>query len=236
MIPGMILGTQQPKRRRLAQRFATIVMMAGLPLLANAAADQAGQQRVERFLQGLEGLQAQFIQTLTDRAGKVTDESKGTLAIKRPNRFRWDYRDPHEQTIVADGKRVWLYDADLEQVTVRALDNTLSATPAMLLSGESKLDENFTATQSTQEQGVQWVRLEPKRSDTDFKWVRLGFAGDDLKFMQLADKLGQTTTLSFSGFERNPPLDPSRFVFNVPPGADVIGDTSSSDAKPAASR
>jgi len=236
MIPRMILDTRQPKLRRLVQRFATMVMMAGLPLLAHAAADQAGQQRVERFLQGLEGLQARFTQTLTDRAGKVTDESKGTLAIKRPNRFRWDYRDPHEQTIVADGKRVWLYDADLEQVTVRALDNTLSATPAMLLSGESKLDENFTATQSTQEQGVQWVRLEPKRNDTDFKWVRLGFAGDDLKFMQLADKLGQTTTLSFSDFERNPPLDPARFVFNVPPGADVIGDASGSDTKPAASR
>ena len=212
---------------------ALALLVTGMPTFAGAATDQAGQQRVEKFLQGLEGLQAQFTQTLTDRSGKINDESKGALAIKRPNRFRWDYRDPHEQTIVADGKRVWLYDKDLEQVTVRALDNTLSATPAMLLSGEGKLDDNFIATQSSQEQGVQWVRLEPKRNDTDFKWVRLGFAGDDLKFMQLADKLGQTTTLSFSGFERNPPLDPSRFVFEVPPGADVIGDAG---AKPASGR
>jgi chaperone LolA len=188
------------------------------------AADQAGQQRVERFLQGLEGLQAQFKQTLLDRAGEVTDESTGTLAIKRPNRFRWDYHQPHEQTIVADGKRVWLYDADLEQVTVRALDNTLSATPAMLLSGEGKLEDNFTATQSSHENGVQWVKLEPKRNDTDFKAVRLGFSGEDLRYMQLADKLGQTTTLEFSKFERNPALDPARFVFKVPAGADVIGD------------
>ena len=216
-------------------RCVLAVLMLGVSLSAQAASDAAGQQRVERFLQGLEGLQAQSTQTLTDRAGKVTDESKGTLAIKRPNRFRWDYREPHEQTIVADGKRVWLYDADLEQVTVRALDNTLSATPAMLLSGEGKLEDNFNATQSSQEQGVQWVRLEPKRNDTDFKWVRLGFVGDDLRFMQLADKLGQTTTLAFSGFERNPPLDPSRFVFNVPPGADVIGDAGAG-AKPADGR
>lgn len=223
----MILNNVTSKRWGLG----VLLAIAALPLLASAATDQAGQQRVEKFLQGLEGLQAQFTQTLTDRAGKVTDESTGTLAIKRPNRFRWDYRQPHEQTIVADGKRVWLYDADLEQVTVRALDNTLSATPAMLLSGEGKLDDNFIATQNSQEQGVQWVRLEPKRNDTDFKWVRLGFAGADLKFMQLADKLGQTTTLTFSGFERNPPLDPARFVFDVPPGADVIGDAGA--AKPA---
>jgi outer membrane lipoprotein carrier protein len=101
----------------------------------------------------------------------------------------------------------------------------------MLLSGEGKLDDNFTATQSSREKDVQWVRLEPKRNDTDFKWVRLGFAGDELRFMQLADKLGQTTTLEFSKFERNPPLDPSRFVFIVPPGADVIGDASDSDSK-----
>src|SRR3954465_10163396 len=133
----MMLNTLQSKWRRLAVRGAVTALITAIPMFAHSAADPAGQQRVERFLQGLEGLQAQFTQTLTDRAGKVTDESKGVLAIKRPNRFRWDYRDPHEQTIVADGKRVWLYDADLEQVTVRALDNTLSATPAMLLSGES---------------------------------------------------------------------------------------------------
>jgi chaperone LolA len=223
----MILKSMFTKHWSIPARCVVLALLAaGLPQLANAAVDPAGQQRVERFLQGLEGLQAQFTQTLSDRAGQVTDESTGILAIKRPNRFRWDYRKPHEQTIVADGKRVWVYDADLEQVTVRALDDTLSATPAMLLSGDSKLEDNFTATQSKQEQGVQWVRLEPKRDDTDFKWIRLGFAGDDLKFMQLADKLGQTTTLEFSKFERNPPLDPSRFVFTVPPGADVIGDPS----------
>lgn len=208
---------------RLAGRSLAMILLVGLSCAANAT-DQAGQQRVEHFLQGLQGLQAQFTQKLSDRAGEVTEESSGTLAIKRPNRFRWDYLQPHEQTIVADGKRVWLYDADLEQVTVRALDNTLSATPAMLLSGEGKLDDNFIATKTSQEKGVQWVTLEPKRNDTDFKWVRLGFNGEDLRFMQLADKLGQTTTLEFSKFERNPALDPARFVFKVPPGADVIGD------------
>jgi outer membrane lipoprotein carrier protein len=194
---------------------------------AHGAGASEGQQRAEQFLQGLQTLQAQFKQTLTDRTGQVTDESTGTLAIQRPNRFRWDYRDPYEQVIVADGTRVWVYDSDLEQVTVRKLDVALSSTPAMLLSGEGALTDNFRVTESSERNGVFWVRMEPKRNDTDFKAVRLGFStgkAQELRFMELADKLGQTTLLEFSKVERNPTLDPSRFVFKVPAGADVIGD------------
>jgi outer membrane lipoprotein-sorting protein len=94
----------------------------------------------------------------------------------------------------------------------------------MLLSGQGNLQDNFTVTQSSQEAGVSWVRMEPKRDDTDFKWVRLGFDGATLKAMQLADKLGQTTDLEFTQLQRNPAIDPSRFTFTVPAGADVIGD------------
>lgn len=212
---------------------ACAALLLTVPLLAAAqdAKDQhAGYKKVEQFLHGLQGLQAQFQQTLTDSKGVATNESSGTLAIHRPNRFRWDYRAPNEQLIVSDGARIWLYDKDLEQVTVRRVDESLSATPAMLLSGEGTLKDNFKVTQSGQEGAVQWVDLEPRRNDTDFKSVRMGFAGDALKFMQLADKLGQTTTLEFSKFERNPPLDPSQFVFKVPPGADVIGDASNATA------
>jgi outer membrane lipoprotein carrier protein len=224
-------------------RLSTIVRPAAAAFIAisfgwaaspTLAADdlQAGRQRVESFLQGLEGLQAQFKQVLTDRGGQAIDEASGTLSIRRPDRFRWDYREPYEQVIVADGSRIWLYDSDLEQVTVRKLDDTLSATPAMLLSGRGNLEDNFTVTQAGNEGKVQWVRMEPKRDDTDFKWVRLGFDGPVLRFMQLADKLGQTTNLEFSNVERNPPLDPSRFTFTVPPGADVIGDASPAAAAP----
>lgn len=198
------------------------------PVSAAQSGDiEAGRKRVETFLSGLQGLQAQFHQVLTDRTGRAIDEASGVLAIRRPNRFRWDYREPYEQLIVADGSRVWLYDSDLEQVTVRKLDDTLSATPAMLLSGEGKLEENFTVTSFENDGAVQWVQMEPKRSDTDFKTVRLGFDGTTLRFMQLSDKLGQTTRLEFTQVERNPLLDPSRFTFTVPPGADVIGDPAS---------
>ena len=208
--------------RTLAALFLGLVAQVAL-----AASDPAaGRQKVEGFLQGLQSLQANFKQTLTDRNGLTVEEASGTLAIRRPDRFRWDYREPNEQLIVADGSRIWLYDADLEQVTVRKLDDTLSATPAMLLGGQGNLQDNFTVTQASQESGVYWVRMEPKRDDTDFKWVRLGFEGATLRAMQLADKLGQTTSLEFTELERNPALDPSRFTFTVPPGADVIGDAS----------
>lgn len=214
----------------MTKRFHALVAALATGLIAasaHSAGASDGKQRAEQFLQGLQSLQAQFKQTLTDRTGQVTDESTGTLAIKRPNRFRWDYREPHEQVIVADGTRVWVYDSDLEQVTVRKLDVALSSTPAMLLSGEGALTDNFNVIDSSERAGVAWVRLEPKRNDTDFKAVRLGFTtgkAQELRFMELADKLGQTTLLEFSKFERNPTLDASRFVFKVPAGADVIGD------------
>jgi outer membrane lipoprotein carrier protein len=215
------------KRLHCARLAGALIFLAATSAAFGASpSPQAGQKRVEAFLQGLDGLQAQFKQVLTDRNGQSVDEASGTLAISRPDRFRWDYREPYSQVIVADGTRIWIYDSDLEQVTVRKLDETLSATPAMLLSGRSNLADNFNVTQLAKEGSVEWVRMEPKRDDTDFKWVRLGFEGPLLKYMQLADKLGQTTSLEFSKVERNPPLDPSRFTFTVPPGADVIGDAS----------
>ncbi|HEU4485309.1 MAG TPA: outer membrane lipoprotein chaperone LolA [Povalibacter sp.] len=214
-------------RSALTRCVATALLL--FPLLAAASSD-AGLQRVERFIANLSTLRADFKQTLTDSKGAITDQSSGQLAISRPNRFRWDYTQPHEQLIVADGTRIWLYDADLEQVTVRRLDTSLSATPAMLLSGEGKLSENFKVTETSQDANAQWVMMEPVRADTDFKWVRLGFAGNDLKIMQLADKLGQITTLQFSNIERNLKLDPALFDFKVPAGADVIGDPGSPDA------
>ena len=205
-------------------RTLVALCFAVLTCPAFAAASDEGAQRVERFIANLQTLQADFKQSLTDSKGQVTDRSSGTLAIQRPNRFRWDYREPHEQLIVADGTQIWLYDADLEQVTVRRLDTSLSATPAMLLSGEGKLGDNFNVTESSRDANAEWVMMEPKRSDTDFKWVRLGFGGETLKFMQLADKLGQITTLEFLNVQRNATLDASRFKFTPPPGADVIGE------------
>ena len=134
------------KRSHCARLAGALILLAAMssPAFGAAQSPQAGQKRVEAFLQGLDGLQAQFKQVLTDRNGQSIDEASGTLAISRPDRFRWDYREPYSQVIVADGTRIWIYDSDLEQVTVRKLDETLSATPAMLLSGRASLADNFT--------------------------------------------------------------------------------------------
>lgn len=215
---------------QMISRFAGMFLLGCLLTTAFAADD--GYQRVDRLLGSLQTLQADFKQTLTDSKGEVTEQSAGTIAIRRPNRFRWEYRQPHEQLMVADGQRIWLFDPDLEQVTVRRMGESLSATPALLLSGEGKLADNFTVTKTSQDEAAQWVMMEPKRNDTDFKWVRLGFSGDVLKYMQLADKLGQITTLEFNNVKKNPALDPSLFVFNVPAGADVIGDAGTAASKP----
>ncbi|HEY6643675.1 outer membrane lipoprotein chaperone LolA [Povalibacter sp.] len=207
-------------------------LLLSFSLACASAADDAGYKRVEQLLGNLQSLQADFKQTLTDGKGEVAEQSSGTIAIRRPNRFRWEYQQPHEQLMVADGTRIWLFDPDLEQVTVRRMGDSLSATPAMLLSGEGKLSDNFNVTKTTRDAAAEWVMLEPRRNDTDFKWVRLGFGGDVLKYMQLADKLGQITTLEFTNVQKNPSLDPSRFVFKVPEGSDVIGDSGAAASAP----
>ena len=201
------------------------VHAAATPATSAIASIDMGYQRVDRFMQGLTGLEATFKQVLRDSRGQVAEQSSGKLLIRRPDRFRWDYAAPHAQQIVSDGTRLWLYDPDLEQVTVRRLDQTLAGTPAMLLSGADDLRASFDVERVEQAGGVFWVVLSPKRSDTDFRRLRLGFKEDVLTFMELEDKLNQTTVLEFIGLKRNPGTSADQFTFTPPPGADVIGET-----------
>ncbi len=202
----------------------SVAVAASTPAQPAIESNDAGYQRVDRFMKGLTGLEATFKQVLRDSRGQAAEQSAGKLQILRPDRFRWDYEVPHAQTIVSDGARLWLYDPDLEQVTVRRLDQTLAGTPAMLLSGGGDLRATFTVERVEQGgEGIVWVLLLPKRPDTDFRRVRLGFSGDALKFMELEDKLNQTTVLEFIGLKRNPAINVERFTFTPPEGTDVIG-------------
>lgn len=181
-------------------------------------------QVVERFLVGLETLQADFVQVVRDRQGQIIDRSFGTLSLSRPDRFRWDYREPFVQTIVADGHRVWLHDEDLQQVTVRPLAGELGATPAALLSGSGKVSALFGAAGIDEVDGWRWCRLTPLQAGADFERVSLAFTpGGELAAMELSDKLGQTTRVDFERLRRNPRLDASLFRFAPPKGVDVIG-------------
>jgi len=180
--------------------------------------------RVDAYLSPLKTLSADFSQVVRNRDNQIVDRASGSLSLSRPDRFRWDYRKPYVQTIVADGKRLWLYDSDLEQVTVRALEQGLGSTPAMLLSGAGKVGDAF-APVAVQAQGDwTWCRLRPKQEGSDFEQVSLAFdRRGELAAMELRDKLGQATVIEFGALRRNPSLDEALFRFEPPAGADVIG-------------
>jgi chaperone LolA len=191
-----------------------------------ATAEEAAAPGLLRaFLSEVATLEAAFSQTLVEPGTGREQVSEGRLYLKRPKQFRWDYREPVPQLVVADGTDLWLYDPDLEQATVRSLDDGLSSTPAMLLSGEGRLEDTFEVGAAYAEAGIDWVELKPLDPESDFDAVRVGFEAGELAAMDITDTLGQTTRIRFSGVRRNIPLDPGLFVFEPPPGADVLRDS-----------
>jgi outer membrane lipoprotein carrier protein len=189
-------------------------------LLFVGGVSHAGQptDALRTFFADLETLQADFEQQVVDAEGRLQQSSQGHMWIKRPGRFRWDYEQPYRQQIVADGERLWSYDEDLEQVTVQAAGEVLTATPAMLLSGEQPLEQVFTL-----EDSGNGVRLLPKSDDSNITALNLYLDDGVLHQILARDSFGNTTTFNFSNLERNPPLSESLFIFVPPAGADVVG-------------
>jgi outer membrane lipoprotein carrier protein len=201
-------------------RFAGFVCMAlaGANIaLASPAAD------VEKYLNGLATWSADFTQTIDDGHGKIMRSAAGKLYLQKPGKFRWDYSQPSEQLILADGKQIWFYDKDLQQANVRDMDATLSSTPAVLLSGGGSVSSQFDVTALPPEAGLEWYQLVPKHPETDFQLVRIGFDKGQLASMFLADKLNQITQLTFTHPTRNAKFAADLFKFVPPPGVDVIG-------------
>jgi len=192
-------------------------------VMAVPAHAESPAERVDRYLSDLQTLRGSFQQEIVDSTGSVREVAEGTLAIQKPGRFRWDYRSPSPQLLVSDGQTIWLYDEELEQVTMRRAGETLTATPASLLSGRDKASDRFTVAAGEPRDGLEWVVLTPRLEDTDFRELRLGFSGGSLQRMELEDRLGQTTRIAFSDLEINAKLSPSLFTFEPPPGVDVIG-------------
>ncbi len=194
-------------------------------LVAPVALAQGGDAvaRVDRYLATLTTLSAKFSQVVRNRDGQVTDRASGTLSIARPDRFRWDYQKPYLQTIVADGKRLWLYDRDLAAGDGASRSSKGSATPAMLLSGAGKVGDAFAAAGVETKGDWTWCRLTPKQDDSDFAQVSLAFTRAASWPHGARDKLGQTTVIEFGAVKRNLPLDDKLFRFTPPPGVDVIG-------------
>jgi outer membrane lipoprotein carrier protein len=202
-------------------------MMRKLILLASLVLASAAQAQtpLDTYLSHLKTLRAEFAQTVTDGKGREVQKAKGTLTIVRPGRFRWELTPAGgaQQLMVADGKDLWFYDRDLEQVSVKPATTALSATPAGLLSGDGNIRELFTVAPAGRKDGFDWVLVTPKHSDADFREARLAFGASELKRMVLKDKLGQTVRLDFARSERNPQVADAEVKFAPPAGADVIG-------------
>ena len=205
-------------------RKAVPVLLALLSFAAPSSGEgDEGAQALRHFLEDVANLRSGFVQRIYTADSEEPQVSEGVLMIKRPGRFRWEYTSPTQQLVVCDGEKLWMYDPDLEQVTVREIDQTLRGTPAMLLSGQATLDETFRVLDSYREEGLVWVVLEPLADSPEFENLRIGMADGVLKRMELTDSLGQMTRIDLSNVSTEADLEDGLFVFVPPDGADVIG-------------
>lgn len=188
------------------------------------AAAQASQS-LQRFFDDVSTFSANFEQVILDENFNPIEESSGQMAIKRPGKFRWDYDEPNPQQVVSDGDKVWFYDIELEQITVKPLGRTLGKTPAGLLAGGRGVDESYNVTDVEGAGSISWVRLTPKEKESDYQNLRIGFVDQQLRILELLDSLGQTTRITLSNTQENPPLSDDRFNFTPPKGVDIIDET-----------
>ena len=202
--------------------FRWLALALALPYAA--AADASGLDQLHAFLTETKTSNGTFKQSVASKTRSAPQNSSGTFAFQRPGKFRWTYDKPFEQIIVGDGARVWVYDRDLNQVVVRKLDVALGATPAALLAGDNALEKNFILVAGAATDGLEFVDATPKNAESQFTRVRIGFRDNLPRRMELTDAFGQITTLDFASVERNPALAATLFRFEVPSGADVVGD------------
>ena len=194
-----------------------------LAFFLSQSANSASLERFESYLRTTQAAQGEFTQKVYDKSGKLVQDSRGTFAFLRPGRFRWTYVKP-QQVIVGDGERVWIHDADLNQVTVRRVTRVLGATPAALLAGASDIASAFDMKEIGTKDGLEWLEARPREKEAGFDSVRLGLNVGGVEAMELLDHFGQTTVLRFTNVVRNPQIDPGTFRFTPPKGADVLGD------------
>jgi outer membrane lipoprotein carrier protein len=199
-------------------------LLIGLAWPVSGIAAEAGAQ-LRTFLAETRTLEAQFVQERVGEQGAAPERATGQLRLARPGRFRWDYETPYAQLILADGERLWIYDPDLEQATVRPQADALGHSPARLLSGGLDLDAHFSVVELPgRSEGLDWVEVSPVGRDEEFTRVRFGFAGERLGAMVMSDNLGFTTNIKFNDLKINNQIDSSYFAFQPPPGVDVLGE------------
>ena len=201
--------------------FRAVILALGL---AAAPAHAGSLDQLKSFLTDARTFKASFEQTVSDGKGKVIQNSTGSMQFSRPGKFRWEYLKPYAQMIVGDGEKLWLYDPDLNQVTVKKLDKAIGSSPAALLAGDAEIEKNFTLKDAGAKDRLNWVEATPKSSESTFERVRMGFAGNDLSVLELKDNFGQTTVIKLANVQVNGKLPATDFSFVPPKGADVISD------------
>ena len=194
-------------------------------VLVTSTAFAGARDELKSFTTGLKGLDGQFTQQVHDGNGKLKETSSGQVSLSAPRLFRWEYTKPYPQLIVADGSKVWIYDPDLQQVTVREQGAEEQNTPLSALIDPGKLDQQFNVKEAGTADGLQWLAFTPKNGgEASFESARLGFGKEGLARMEVKDAVGQRTTLSFSGWKRNPAFASGTFKYAPGKGVDVIGD------------
>ncbi len=181
--------------------------------------------KLNAFISGTRSAQANFTQDVQDKNGKRIQSASGTMQFVRPGKFRWVYQRPYEQLIVGDGKQFWMYDVDLNQVTVKKLDAALGSSPAALLSGNNEIERGFLLKDLGERDGLEWLQATPKTAESSFEKILMAFnARSELVAMELHDAFGHHTVLRFSAMKSNPSLSPQLFKFVPPKGADVLSE------------
>ena len=200
------------------------LMLLTLQLLSSQQALADGVSSLRDFFNNTTTMRAQFRQVVNDKQGRKIQEVEGAMQLQRPNKFRWDYKKPYEQQIVSDGKQVFLYDTELQQVTIRELSKTLGSSPAALLAGGEAVEKSFILKNAIRKDDLTWVLALPKDKESGFDRVLLGFKADKLRKMELYDSFNHTTHITFNEVERNPILQDVTFLFTPPEGVDVVGE------------
>ncbi len=190
---------------------------------AGSVSASEAEDRLNAALRNLDNLTAEFKQTLRDEDKQVVQQSRGTLALQRPGKFAWIYIDPFEQQIVADGSELWIYDVELDQVTVKPMDESLSSAPIMLLMKQTDVGEQFRVSEVGQRKFLYWVELESQAPDLEFTHIYIGLEDGNVRAMEMRDRFGQSTQIVFENLRTGVIHDPRTFRFEPPPGVDVYG-------------
>lgn len=207
-----------------AGHWGALVVCAALAFGTRSAVAADGVDQLRQFVTATRSAEGSFEQVVTAKSGRKPQQSEGSFAFSRPGKFRWQYELPYQQLLVGDGEKLWSWDKDLNQVTVKRLGDALGATPAAILFGGSDLEQNFELSDGGSAEGLAWVEARPRKPESGFENLRLGLYAGQLRRMEMRDSFGQATVIVFTRLVANPALDPARFRFVPPAGADVIGD------------